>query len=54
MKTTTVEERLTRIELEFDELKHAVLGLKPRTNSWRQQNIAMTFDEIDRALDQYH
>ena len=29
--TATVEEHLTRIEREFDELEHEVLGLKPRT-----------------------
>lgn len=33
MKTTTVEEGLTRIEREFDALKHEVLGLKPRAKS---------------------
>ena len=27
MKTVSVEERLSRIEREFDELKHEVLGL---------------------------
>lgn len=30
MKTTTVEERLTRIGHEFDKLKHEVLGLSVR------------------------
>ncbi len=30
------EERLTRIEREFDELKHEVLGLKPSAKGWRQ------------------
>jgi hypothetical protein len=48
MKTTTVEERLTRIEREFDELKHEVLGLKPRAKSWRQTVGAIPDDELSR------
>jgi len=48
MKTTTVEERLTRIEREFDKLKHEVLGLKPRAKSWRQTVGAIPDDELSR------
>ena len=38
METTTVEERLTRIEREFDELKHQILGLKPRAKDMVTHN----------------
>jgi hypothetical protein len=51
MKTTTVEERLTRIEREFDELKHQVLGLKPRPKSWRQTVGAIPDDELSRSAE---
>lgn len=48
METTTVEERLSRIEREFDELKHEVLGLKPRAKGWRQTVGAIPDDELSR------
>jgi len=48
-KTATVEERLTFIEREFDELKHAVLDLKPRTKSWFQTVDIIPDDEISRS-----
>ncbi len=48
MNTTTVEERLTRIEREFDELKHEVLALKPCVKSWRQTVGAIPDDEFSR------
>ena len=48
MDTTTVEDRLSRIEREFDELKHQVLGLKPRTKSWRQTVGIIPDDELSR------
>jgi hypothetical protein len=48
METRSVEERLTRIEREFDELKHDVLGLKPRTRSWRLTVGAIPDDELSR------
>jgi hypothetical protein len=48
METTIVEERLTRIEREFDELKHEVLGLKPRAKSWRQTAGMIPDDELSR------
>lgn len=51
METTTVEERLTRIEREFDELKHQVLGLKPRAKSWRQTVGAIPDDELSRSAE---
>jgi hypothetical protein len=41
-----VEERLTRIEREFDELKHEVLGLKPHAKGWRQMVGAIPDDEL--------
>jgi hypothetical protein len=46
---TSVEERLTRIEREFDELKHEVLGLKPRAKDWRQTVGAIPDDELSRS-----
>ena len=48
MKTTTVEERLTRIERKFDELRHEVLGLKPLAKSWRQTVGAIPDDKLSR------
>lgn len=48
MKTTTVEERLTRIEREFDNLKHEVLGLKPHVKEWRNTVGAIPGDELSR------
>jgi hypothetical protein len=47
-ETTTVEERLTRIEREFDELKHQVLDLKPLAKDWRQTVGAIPDDELSR------
>ena len=52
METTSVEERLTRIAREFDELKHEVLGLKPRANGWRRTVGAIPDDELSRSADQ--
>lgn len=51
MKATTVEERLSRIEREFDELKHEVLGLKPRAKSWHQTVGAIPDDELSRSAE---
>jgi hypothetical protein len=51
MKSSTVEERLTRIEREFDELKHEVLGLKPRTKGWRQTVGTIPDDELSRSAE---
>jgi hypothetical protein len=51
MEITTVEERMTRIEREFDELKHEVLGLKPRSKSWRQTVGAIPDDELSRSAE---
>ncbi len=51
MEATTVEERLTRIEREFDELKHEVLGLKPRAKAWRQTVGALPDDELSRSAE---
>ena len=48
MKTTTVEERLTRIEREFDNLKHEVLGLKPHVKEWRNTVGVIPGDELSR------
>ena len=48
METITIEERLTRIEREFDELKYEVLGLKPRAKSWRQTVGMIPDDELSR------
>jgi hypothetical protein len=46
MKTGSVEERLTRIEREFDKLTRDVLGLKPPAKSWRQTVGAIPDDEL--------
>ena len=51
MKTTTVEERLTRIERKFDELRQEVLDLKPRAKSWRQTVGAIPDDELSRSAE---
>ena len=51
METTSVEERLTRIELEFDELKHEVHGLKLRAKGWRQTVGAIPDDELSRSVE---
>ena len=48
METITVEERLTRIEFEFEELKQAVLGLKPRATAWRQTVGMIPDDDLSR------
>jgi hypothetical protein len=48
MEITPVEERLTRIEREFDELKHEVLRLKPRAKGWRQTVGAIPDDGLSR------
>ena len=51
METNTVEERLTRIEREFDDLKHAVLDLKPRAKGWRQTVGAIPDDELSHRAE---
>ena len=51
METITVEERLTRIELEFEELKQAVLGLKPRAKAWQQTVGMIPDDELSRSAE---
>jgi hypothetical protein len=51
MDTTTVEERLTRIEHDFDELKQVVLGLKPRAKAWRQTVGMIPDDELSRSAE---
>jgi hypothetical protein len=51
METSTIEERLTRIEREFDGLKHQVLDLKPRAKSWRQTVGAIPDDELSRSAE---
>jgi hypothetical protein len=51
MKTTTVEERLSRIEREFDELKHGVLGLKPSAKAWSLTAGMIPDDELSRSAE---
>lgn len=51
MKTTTVEERLSRIEREFDELKHGVLGLKSRAKAWSLTVGMIPDDELSRSAE---
>jgi len=54
MDTTTisVEERLTRIEREFDELKQDVLGLKLRAKAWRQTVGMIPDDDLSRSAEE--
>jgi len=51
MDATSVEERLTRIEHDFDELKQAVLGLKPHAKAWRQTVGIIPDDELSRSAE---
>ena len=51
MDATTVEERLTRVEHDCDELKQAVLGLKSKVDSIRSLLFAalrVFYQERDR------
>ena len=51
METGTVEERLTRIERDFDDLKRQVLGLKPRAKAWRDTVGLIPDDELSRSAE---
>jgi hypothetical protein len=51
METNSVEERLTRIERDFDELKCQVLGLKPRAKAWRDTVGTIPDDELSRSAE---
>lgn len=51
MATNSVEERLTRIERDFDELKRGVLGLKPQGKSWRDTVGTIPDDELSRGAE---
>jgi hypothetical protein len=51
METSSVEERLTGIEREFDGLKQEVLGIKPRAKSWRETVGAIPDDELSRSVE---
>jgi hypothetical protein len=51
MATNSVEERLTRIERDFDELKREVLGLKPQGKSWRDTVRTIPDDELSRSAE---
>jgi hypothetical protein len=46
-----VEERLTRIERDFDELKRQVLGLEPRAKPWRDAVGTIPDDELSRSAE---
>ncbi len=49
MEITSVEDRLKRIEREFDKLKHEVLG--PRNKTWRQTVGMIPDDEVSRSAE---
>ena len=51
MKSTVMEERLTRMERAFEELKKQVLGLKPTTKGWRQTVGMLPDDELSRSAE---
>ncbi len=51
MEANSVEERLTRIERDFDELKRQVLGLKPRAKAWRDTVGMIPDDELSRSAE---
>ena len=51
MEITTEEDRLIRIEREFDALKHEVLCLRPSDKSWRQTVGAIPDDELSRSAE---
>lgn len=51
MEANGVEERLTRIEREFDELKRQILGLKPRAKAWRDTVGMIPDDELSRSAE---
>ena len=51
MEINSVEERLTRIERDFDELKRQVLGLKPRAKAWRDTVGTIPDDELSRSAE---
>ena len=51
MATDTIEERMTRIEREFDALKHQVLDTKPPLKDWRSTVGAMPDDELSRSAE---
>jgi hypothetical protein len=51
MAHDTIEERMTRIEREFDALKHQVLDTKPQTKDWRRTIGAMPDDELSRSAE---
>ncbi len=51
METTTIEQRMARIEREFDALKHQVLDLKPQAKDWRRTVGTMPDDELSRSAE---
>ena len=51
METTTIEQRMERIEREFDALKHQVLDLKPQAKDWRSTVGTMLDDALSRSAE---
>ena len=51
MEVATLEQRLVRLEHEFDEIKHRVLALQPRPKSWRVTVGMMPDDELSRRAE---
>ncbi len=50
METDTIEERLARIEREFDELKHQLHGV-PHIKDWRKVVGMIPDDELSRSAE---
>jgi hypothetical protein len=47
----TIDQRLARLEREFDILRHQVLLLKPAKKDWRQTVGVMQDDELSRSAE---
>ncbi len=51
METTTIEQRMERIERELDALKHQVLDLKPQAKDWRRTVGTIPDDKLSRSAE---
>lgn len=48
---TTINERLSRLEQEFNELKHEVLALRPSKKDWLSTVGMMPDDALSRSAE---
>lgn len=48
---TTIDQRLSRLEQEFDDFKHQVLELRPVRKDWRQTVGKMPDDALSRSAE---